>query len=90
MQLTMVIQESLRLYGIITAREALAEMKLGDLDVPEGIHIRTFIPALHRNPENWCSDANEFKLERFANGVSEACNYSQAYICHLVMGVGCA
>ncbi|KAM1160019.1 hypothetical protein ACFX13_033867 [Malus domestica] len=80
--LTMVIQESLRLYGpgVIMAREALAEMKLGDLDVPKGIHIWTFIPAVHRDPENWGSDVNEFKPERFANGVSEACKYPQAYM----------
>lgn len=82
MQLTMVIQESLRLYGpgVIMAREALTNMKLGDLDVPEGIHIWTFIPALHRDPENWGSDADEFKPERFENGVSESCKYPQAYM----------
>ncbi|CAL9003080.1 unnamed protein product [Prunus brigantina] len=64
--LTMVIQESLRLYGpgVIMAREALTNMKFGDLDVPEGIHIWTFIPALHRDPKNWGSDADEFKPER--------------------------
>ncbi|VVA14483.1 PREDICTED: cytochrome [Prunus dulcis] len=80
--LTMVIQESLRLYGpgVIMAREALTNMKLGDLDVPEGIHIWTFIPALHRDSENWGSDADEFKPERFENGVSESCKYPQAYM----------
>ncbi|VVA14484.1 PREDICTED: cytochrome [Prunus dulcis] len=74
--LTMVIQESLRLYGpgVILAREALAKMKWGDFTVPEGIHRWTLIPTLHRDPENWGPDANEFKPERFANGVSEACN----------------
>ncbi|BFG36650.1 hypothetical protein CerSpe_229230 [Prunus speciosa] len=80
--LTMVIQESLRLYGpgVILAREALAEMKLGDFTVPEGVHIWTLIPTVHRDPENWGPDANEFKPERFANGVSEACKYPQAYV----------
>lgn len=78
----MVIQESLRLYGpgVVAAREALTNMKLGDFDVPEGIHMWVFYPALHRDPENWGPDANEFKPERFANGISEACKYPQAYM----------
>jgi len=80
--LTMVILESLRLYGpeVIAAREALSNMKLGDLDVPEGIHMWVYYPALHRDTENWGLDANEFKPERFANGVSESCKYPQAYM----------
>ncbi|KAK9920181.1 hypothetical protein M0R45_028740 [Rubus argutus] len=80
--LTMVIQETLRLYGpgVVAAREALTNMKLGDFDVPEGIHMWVFYPALHRDPENWGPDANEFKPERFANGISEACKYPQAYM----------
>ncbi|KAM5560774.1 cytochrome P450 714A1-like [Rosa sericea] len=80
--LTMVILESLRLYGpgVIAAREARTNMKLGDLDVPEGIHMWVFYPALHRDSENWGPDANEFKPERFANGVSESCKYPQAYM----------
>ncbi|XP_004305066.1 PREDICTED: cytochrome P450 714A1-like isoform X2 [Fragaria vesca subsp. vesca] len=80
--LTMVILESLRLYGpgVIAAREALTNMKLGDLDVPEGIHMWVYHPALHRDTENWGADANEFKPERFANGVSESCKYPQAYM----------
>nr|XP_028957184.1 cytochrome P450 714A1-like [Malus domestica] len=80
--LTMVIQESLRFYApsVLVSREALEKVRLGDLDVPKGVHIWTFIPTLHRDPENWGPDADEFKPERFANGVSEACKYPQAYM----------
>ncbi|XP_031271574.1 cytochrome P450 714A1-like [Pistacia vera] len=80
--LTMVIQESLRLYApsLVVAREAFADIKLGNLVVPKGIHIWNSIPALHRDPENWGSDANEFKPDRFAGGISEACKYPQAYV----------
>ncbi|KAM5560757.1 hypothetical protein ABKV19_021750 [Rosa sericea] len=80
--LTMVIQESLRLYppATITAKHALADMKLGELEVPGGTNIWIFAHRLHRDPENWGPDANEFKPERFANGVTKSCKYTQAYV----------
>ncbi|CAL0299177.1 unnamed protein product [Lupinus luteus] len=80
--LTMVIQESLRLYGpaVQSAREILGDMKLGELILPKGINIWLFLPALHRDPNNWGPDAWEFKPERFAGGVSAACKYPQCYI----------
>lgn len=78
----MVIQESLRLYGpgVTTSREVLADMKLGELVLPKGVYIWFFLPALHRDPDNWGPDASEFKPERFAAGVSAACKHPQAYI----------
>ncbi|KAJ9185524.1 hypothetical protein P3X46_005151 [Hevea brasiliensis] len=80
--LTMVIQETLRLYGpaIITSREAFADLRVGDLTVPKGTIIWISVMALHRDPENWGPDADEFKPERFAGGVAEACKYPQSYI----------
>ncbi|KAK7837283.1 cytochrome p450 714a1 [Quercus suber] len=80
--LTMVIQESIRLYGsaVVMSREAFADIKLGEFVVPKGVHMWFFIPALHRDPENWGLDALEFKLERFAQGISKACKYPQAYL----------
>ncbi|XP_028776373.1 cytochrome P450 714A1-like [Neltuma alba] len=81
-QLSMVIQESLRLYGpgITTSREALEETKVGDMVVPKGTNILVFITAMHRDREIWGEDADEFKPERFERGVSEACKYPQAYL----------
>ncbi|KAL5805445.1 hypothetical protein ACOSQ4_028178 [Xanthoceras sorbifolium] len=80
--LTMVIQESLRLYApsVMVAREAFADIKLGDFQLPKGVHVWSFIPELHRDPDNWGPDAGEFKPERFAGGISEACKYPQMYI----------
>ncbi|XP_027338716.1 cytochrome P450 714A1-like [Abrus precatorius] len=80
--LTMVIQESLRLYGpaVTASREVLAEMKLGEHVLPKGINMWLFIPSLHRDTDNWGPDAREFNPERFASGVSAACKYPQAYI----------
>ncbi|KAI5445396.1 hypothetical protein KIW84_013580 [Lathyrus oleraceus] len=80
--LTTVIQESLRLYGpgVFATREVLADMKLGEFVLPKGIFTWLFIPSLHRDIDNWGTDATKFKPERFDNGVSAACKYPQAYI----------
>ena len=48
--------------------------------MPKGVCIWTLIPTLHRDPEIWGVDANEFKPERFANGVSNATKVPQAYV----------
>ncbi|CAN8252235.1 unnamed protein product [Cochlearia groenlandica] len=79
---TMVIQETLRLYppAAFVSREALEDTKLGSLMVPKGVCIWTLIPTLHRDPEIWGDDANEFKPERFSEGVSKACKYPQSFV----------
>ncbi|KAL6332446.1 hypothetical protein AAG906_008038 [Vitis piasezkii] len=68
----MVIQEVLRLYpGVaFVSRQALKDVKLGDILVPKGVNIWIWIPALHQDPELWGSDAEKFNPERFANGIS--------------------
>ncbi|KAG4911685.1 hypothetical protein JHK82_052286 [Glycine max] len=71
----MFIQESLRLYGpgVTTAREVLAEMKLGEHVLPKGIKMWLYLPAiLQRDTDNWGPDAREFKLERLAGEMKEA------------------
>ncbi|XP_052181156.1 uncharacterized protein LOC127794249 [Diospyros lotus] len=80
--MTMVIQEALRLYppAAFVSREALKEMEIGSLTVPKGVCVWTLIPTLHRDPEIWGEDANEFKPERFANGVSGACRFRHGYL----------
>ncbi|KAL5738916.1 hypothetical protein ACOSQ2_028096 [Xanthoceras sorbifolium] len=80
--LSMVIQESLRLYAppVMLVREAFEDIKLGDFQLPKGVHVWSFIPELHRDPDNWGPDVGEFKPERFAGGISEACKYPQAYV----------
>ena len=82
LQLTMVIQEAMRLYApvALSTRHALADMRLGELDVPQGLNIWVATGSLHRDPENWGPDALEFKPERFANGITEACKYPNAYL----------
>lgn len=78
----MVVQETLRLYppAAFVAREAFVDTRLGDVVVPKGVCIWTLIPMLHRDAEIWGGDANEFKPERFVNGIAKACKYPQAYL----------
>ncbi|KAL6980794.1 hypothetical protein U1Q18_022433, partial [Sarracenia purpurea var. burkii] len=79
---TMVIQEALRLYppAAFVSREALEETRIGGITVPKGVCTWTLIPTLHRDPDIWGPDANEFKPERFVNGVSGACKIPHAYV----------
>lgn len=83
----MVIQEVLRFYppAFLMSREAMQEIKLGDVVVPKGVVIWLPIQTLHRDPEIWGPDADKFNPERFANGVVGACKYPQTY---LAFGVG--
>ncbi|GAB2288017.1 hypothetical protein Dimus_022363 [Dionaea muscipula] len=78
----MVIQETLRLYppAAFISWEALDDIKVGGVLILKGVCMWMLFPTLHRDPEIWGSDANQFKPERFANGVSCACKVPQAYV----------
>ncbi|KAF7119820.1 hypothetical protein RHSIM_Rhsim13G0057000 [Rhododendron simsii] len=81
--MTMVIQETLRLYppGVALSREALKDVNIGGIiDVPEGVNIWTMVMKLHTDPETWGPDSHEFNPERFANGISAACKVPQSYL----------
>ncbi|KAJ8480420.1 hypothetical protein OPV22_024147 [Ensete ventricosum] len=80
--LTMVIQETLRLYppAAFMVRETLQDMKLRDIHIPKGITISTPIASLHHDPEYWGSDTDEFKPNRFSRGIAGACRSPHAYI----------
>ncbi|CAL0305359.1 unnamed protein product [Lupinus luteus] len=79
---TMVIQEVLRLYppAAFVSREAYEDIKIGDLNIPKGVCVWTLIPTIHRDPKVWGPNANEFKPERFSEGVSKACKIPHAYV----------
>jgi cytochrome P450 len=85
--LTMVIHESLRLYPpvAIMSREAMEDMKFGDILVPKGVNVWTLMVFLHQDPEIWGPDAHKFNPERFANGVTGACKLPYMY---MPFGVG--
>lgn len=80
--MAMVIQEVLRLYppAAFVSREALEDTQVGNMTFPKGVCLWTLIPTLHRDAETWGPDANEFKPERFTDGVSKACKFPHVYI----------
>ncbi|XP_047978065.1 cytochrome P450 714C2-like isoform X2 [Salvia hispanica] len=81
-QLTMVINESLRLYppvGVL-AREAVKEMEFSGTRIPKGVTIWILIITLHTDPDIWGPDSYQFKPERFANGTAGACKLPHLFM----------
>ncbi|KAL2544612.1 Cytochrome [Forsythia ovata] len=81
-QLNMVIQETLRLYppSPTLSREALSDMKIGDIHVPKGVNLWTMVATLHTDTDIWGPDAFKFKPERFENGIAGACKNPNSYV----------
>lgn len=86
-QLTMVVQEALRLYPPVAfvSREALQDLKFGDIHVPKGVNVWVSLLQLHVDPAIWGADAHKFNPERFAQGILGACKLPQVY---MPFGVG--
>ncbi|KAK6162700.1 hypothetical protein DH2020_002541 [Rehmannia glutinosa] len=80
--LTMVIQETLRLYPPVAyvVREALQDIHFKGINIPKGVNIQVPIPVMHQHQELWGSETHKFKPDRFANGIRGACKIPQAYI----------
>ncbi|KAE8673287.1 CYP749A22 protein [Hibiscus syriacus] len=72
--MTMIINETLRLYPPVTGvvRKVEAETKLGNLILPPDLVLFVSNLALHHDPDLWGDDANVFKPERFAEGIANA------------------
>ncbi|KAE8667359.1 CYP714C2 protein [Hibiscus syriacus] len=80
--LTMVIQETLRLYPPATfvIRQALEDIDFKGIRIPKDMNIQIPIPSLQQSLQLWGPDAHEFNPERFCNGIVEACKVPQAYM----------
>ncbi|KAM0895419.1 hypothetical protein ACQ4PT_023832 [Festuca glaucescens] len=80
--ITMVIQETVRLYppALLMVREALTDVKLGGLDIPQGTIIQTGIAVVHLDRDIWGQDAGEFRPDRFMNGAAAACKPAHMYM----------
>ncbi|KAK4400285.1 cytochrome [Sesamum angolense] len=77
----MILNEVLRLYPPVVELSRLVEeeTKLGEYTIPADTLIMLPIVILHRDPEYWGEDANEFKPDRFADGVLKATNGRPAF-----------
>ncbi|KAG4156936.1 hypothetical protein ERO13_D02G029800v2 [Gossypium hirsutum] len=86
--MTMIINESLRLYGpaVGLLRKGGSEVRLGNLVLPADIDILIANVALHHDPQQWGDDVHLFKPERFAEGVAKATNYNTAAFCPFGLG----
>jgi len=82
LQLTMVIQETLRLYppAVFITRTSFQDINLKGIKVPKGINMQIPIAILQQDIDIWGPDAHKFNPERFANGVLGACKIPQAYM----------
>uniref|UniRef100_A0A803LB44 Cytochrome P450 n=1 Tax=Chenopodium quinoa TaxID=63459 RepID=A0A803LB44_CHEQI len=73
-EVTMVLQETLRLYppSSIIRTTGQKGAKLGDKQLPGGAHVFIPTPCLHRDEQVWGKDVLEFNPSRFSEGVSKA------------------
>ncbi|KAL6842590.1 hypothetical protein ACP4OV_027434 [Aristida adscensionis] len=71
---TMILYEVLRLYppAVTLNRRTFKDMKIGGITYPAGVVLELPIILVHHSPDVWGKDAQEFKPERFAEGISKA------------------
>ncbi|KAL6606032.1 hypothetical protein ACP70R_041685 [Stipagrostis hirtigluma subsp. patula] len=79
---TMVLYETLRLYGAVAmiGRTAAADADLCGVKVPKGTNLAIPIAMLHRDEEVWGADAGEFNPLRFRDGVGRAAAHPTALL----------
>ena len=84
----MVLNETLRLYSpaIAMLRRVEKEMRLGgddemgDVVIPAGTELLLPVLMWHHEAEYWGPDADEFRPERFEEGVAKACRVAGAFM----------
>ena len=77
----MILHEVLRLYPpiLLLSREAYKETELGGVTYPAGVTFALPIVCIHHDPVVWGEDVDEFKPERFAEGIAGASKNSPAF-----------
>ncbi|MBA0681405.1 hypothetical protein Goari_023211 [Gossypium aridum] len=86
--MTMIIYETLRLYGpsIGMMRRAEREVRLGKLVLPANLDLLVVHSAAHHDPQLWGDEVHLFKPERFAEGIAKAINYNVGAFCPFGLG----
>lgn len=77
----MILYEVLRMYppAPLVPRMVFKDTKLGELSLPAGT-LLSFQPiVIHHDKELWGEDAEEFRPERFSEGISKATNGNSAF-----------
>lgn len=71
---SMILNEVLRLYPPVTIlhRHSLKETSIRGIAIPAGVDLLLPVLFLHYDPEYWGDNAEEFKPERFSEGISKA------------------
>ncbi|XP_031501316.1 cytochrome P450 72A397-like [Nymphaea colorata] len=79
---TMILNEVLRLYPPATfiVRYTYKTVKLGDLILPEGVRLILPLLLIHHDHKLWGDDAEEFKPERFSEGIANASKNQLAFL----------
>ncbi|KAL4273644.1 hypothetical protein GQ457_13G029220 [Hibiscus cannabinus] len=77
-QMTMIINETLRLYGQPSSmmRTVERQFQWGKLVLPANIDLQIVSFASQHDPQLWGDDVHLFKPERFADGIAEATKYN--------------
>ncbi|KAL6902201.1 hypothetical protein ACP4OV_005077 [Aristida adscensionis] len=67
--LTMVVQETLRLYpaGAFVSRQALQDLTFGGVHIPKGVNIYIPVSTMHLDAKLWGPDVKDFNPERFSD-----------------------
>ncbi|XVF43275.1 hypothetical protein PTKIN_Ptkin02bG0027300 [Pterospermum kingtungense] len=78
--MTMIINETLRLYPPVNIMERRVEkeVQLGKLILPPDLQLFVPVMALHHDPQLWGDDVNLFKPKRFSEGVANATKHNAA------------
>lgn len=78
---TMILYEVLRLYPpvVFLVRRTYKKMQLGGITFPPEVSLNLPMIYIHRDPEYWGEDAEEFNPGRFAEGISKASKNQVAF-----------
>ncbi|KAM0019672.1 putative secologanin synthase [Helianthus debilis subsp. tardiflorus] len=80
--MNIIFNEVLRLYTPVALLRRLIprETKIGNLTLPAGTLVQINTLILHHDKDMWGEDVNEFKPERFSEGVSKVIKEQAAYL----------